>query len=238
MKKTLVSATILVLLAFVGLCAIAETTEKDKGYISVSSSTSQEVSPNQAEISISIETSDKSLQIASNENKKIANNVYSSLKSILCKDDYIKTSNYSAYPQYIYTKENKKVFDKYVVKNSVVVRTKNTNIVPKLIDTAIAQGATGINNLRFSDSNIDEACNDALAELTKKTYMQADTVAKSINAQIAGIKSIDTSCNSENSSMPYAPMMANKAMDSVGATPIESGKIKIYANINASFYVK
>lgn len=238
MKKTLLSATILIMFAFVGLCAIADTTEKDKGYISVSSSSSQEVSPNQAEISLSIETSDKTMQKASEDNKKIANSVYSSLKSLLGKDDYIKTNNYSAHPQYIYTKENKKIFDKYVVTNSVVVRTKNTSLVPKLIDTAIAQGATGVNNLRFSASNYDEACNGALAELTKKTYTQADTVAKSINAQIAGIKSIDTSCNSENNSMPYAPMMANKAMDGMGATPIESGKIKIFANISAAFYVR
>lgn len=238
MKKILLSATVMFLLACAGLCAIAETTERDKGYISVSASTSQEVSPNQAEISISIETSDKSMQVASNDNKKIANNVYSNLKSLLSKDDYIKTNNYSAYPQYIYTKENKKVFDKYIVKNSVVVKTKQTSLVPKLIDTAISQGATGVNNLQFSTSDFDEACNGALAELTTKAYIQANSVAKSINAQIAGIKSIDTTCNTEGNSMPYAPMMMSDAMGKSISTPIESGKIKLYANVNASFYVK
>lgn len=236
MKKALISATILILL--VGLCATADTVEKDKGYISVSSSSSQEVSPNLAEISISIETSDKSLQKASDDNKKIANNVYSSLKSILCKGDYIKTNNYSAYPQYIYTKENKKVLDKYIVKNSVVVKSKKTNAVSNIIDTAINQGATGVDSLQFSVVDFDSACNDILAELTKKTYAQANTVAKSINAQIAGIRSIDTTCNSENSSRPYYGMMATDAMAKSSVTPIESGKIKIYANINASFYVK
>lgn len=238
MKKILFSAIIPVLLVFVGLCAIADTVEKDKGYISVNLSTTQEVQPNQAEISISIETTDKSLQKASDDNKKIANSVYTSLKSILCKDDYIKTNNYSARPQYIYTKENKKVFDKYTVTNSVVVKTKNVSIVPKLIDTAISQGATGIDNLQFSVVDFDSACNDALAELTRRTYTQASTVAKSINAQISGIKSIDTTCNSESAPRPYYGMMATDAMNKSSITPIESGKIKIYANINASFYVR
>lgn len=238
MKKVLTTITALVLLVFAGLCAIADTTEKDKGYISVSLSTTQETSPNQAEISISIETSDKSLQQASDDNKKIANNVYASLKTILCKDDYIKTNNYSAYPQYIYTKENKKVFDKYIVRNSVVIKTKNTSTVPKLIDTAISHGATGVDNLQFSVVDFDSSCNDALAELTRKTYAQANTVAKSINAQITGIKSIDTTCNSENSPRPYYGMMATDSMTKSSATPIESGKIKVYTNINASFYVK
>lgn len=236
--KRLLALIVLSCVFFVPLVTNAETIEKEKGYISVSESVTKEVSPNQAEISINIETSDKSLQKASDENKIIANKVYSSLKSLLGTDDYIKTINYCARPQYTYTKENKSVLDKYLVSNTIVIKTKKIEMVSKFIDTAISQGATKVENLQFLAVDYDCECNDILADLTKKAYSKAVTIAKSINAQILGIKSINASCSSENNQRPYYAMMAKGSMDTTASTPIESGKIKIYANVDASFYVK
>ena len=237
-KKFLVSIFVFVCLICLSVSTKAETIEKDKGYISVNESSTKEISPNQAEISVNVETSDKSLQKASEDNKVISNKVYSSLKALLGADDYIKTSIYSAKPQYTYTKENKKVLDKYIVSNKIAVRTKKIELVPKFIDTALAQGATNIDDLQFLAVDYDCVCNDVLAELTKKAYTQANSAAKSINTQIIGVKSINATCNTENNQRPYYAMMAKSSMDSVSATPIESGKIKIYANVDASFYVK
>lgn len=239
MKKLTALIIALSTIGLVSMSTFADTTEKDKGFISVNQSVTKEISPNEAEITFAIETSDKSLKKASEDNKIIANGVYAALKSYLAPSDYLKTSNYSAKPQYIYTKDNKKILDKYVVTNTVTVRTKKLEIVSKLADTAISKGATNVNNLQFTTTNYDENCNEALADLTKKSYAQANAIAKSINAQITGIKSINATCNPENNnSRPLYAMMAKGSMDSVSSTPIESGKVKIYANIDASFYVK
>lgn len=221
------------------LSTTAETIEKETGFISVNSSTTREISPNQAEITINVETSDKLLQKASEENKAISKVVYSSLKALLGPNDYIKTSNYSARPQYIYNKDNKKVLDKYIVSNNVTVKTKNTDLVSKLIDTAIDKGATNVENLLFSTSDYDSSCNEALAELTKKSYAEANAIAGSINSKIIGIKSINATCNSDNGPRPYYAMIAKGMADNtISSTPIESGKVKIFVNIDASFYVK
>lgn len=238
MKKGFIVTLLVLAFICVSLSTTAETVEKDKGYISVNKSVSKEIQPNQAEITIGIETSDKSLQKASEENKIIANKVYSSLKSLLSSSDYIKTNNYTARPEYSYTKDNKRILNKYIVTNSVVVRTKKIDLISKFIDTSIAQGATNIDNLQFLAVDYDNVCNDTLAELTQKAYSQASTVAKSINSVITGVKSINTSCNLENNPRPMYAMMAKSSMDSVVSTPIEAGKIKIYANIDASFYVR
>lgn len=238
MKKVLLSLT-LVVLFFVGTAVKAEVIDKEQGYISISESKTVEIAPNQAEISIGIETSNVSLQKASEDNKRIANKVYTSLKAMLGTEDSIKTSNYSVYPQYIYTKDNKKLLDKYVVSNTVIIKTKKINLVSKLIDTATAQGATNVANLQFSAVGYEDSCDDTLAELTKKAYNKANVIAKSINSQITGIKSINVSCNSENNYRPMYGMMKASMEDAAGAsTPIESGKLKIYANVDTSFYVK
>lgn len=239
MKKLLISVMVLSSITFISLAATAETVEQNKGYIIVNTSTVKEVLPNQAEISIGIETSDKSMQKASEDNKIIANKVYSNLKPLLGSDDYIKTSGYSVKPQYINTKDNKRILDKYIVTNTVTVRTKKMEIVSKLVDTAIENGAANINNLQFSVINYDDACNAALTELTKKTYSQANLVAGSIGSKITGIKSINTSCNPENSPRPGYGMLMKSSMDNVSATtPIQSGKLTINVNVDASFYVK
>lgn len=238
MKKFLIFVSVLIVILFAKLTTSAETVDKEKGYISLSFSSTKDISPNQAEITIGIETSDNSMKKAVEDNNTIANKVYSTLKPLLGSDDYIKTNNYSARPEYSYTKDNKKVLDKYVVTNSVVVKTKKTDLVSKLIDSSIAQGATNINNLQFSATNYDSSCNDTLAELTKKTYAQANSIAKSINSQVIGIKSINATCNTDNAPRPYYAMMAPCAKDIAGSsTPIETGKVKIYANVDASFYV-
>lgn len=152
MKKVLL--LVLCLIAFVSLLTNAETKaetiEKDKGYISVNESITKDISPNQAEILIGIVTSNKSLKQASEDNKLIANEVYSSLKALLGMSDYIKTSNYHAQPVYIYTKDHARILDKYTVSNTVTVRTKSIELISKLIDTAISQGATNVDSLQFS----------------------------------------------------------------------------------------
>lgn len=239
MKRVLLTLTLLIAIFFIGIRANAEITDKEQGYISVSESQTKEITPNQAEITIGITTTDASLQKATEDNKKIANKVYSSLKTLIGADDSIKTSNYSAYPQYIYTKDGKKNLDKYVVSNTVIVKTKKIDLVSKLIDTATTQGATNIANLQFLATDYEDNYNDLLAELTKKAYNKANSIAKSINSQVTGVKTINASCNSENNYHPMYGMMKASMEDSAGAsTPIESGKLKIYANVDASFYVK
>lgn len=238
MKKVLL--LLLCLIVFVALSINTDTKAEtiDKGYISVNESITKDVSPNQAEISIGIVTSAKSLKQASEDNKLIANKVYSSLKALLGMGDYIKTNNYNAQPVYIYTKDNQRVLDKYSVSNTVTVKTKNIELVSKLIDKAISQGATNVDSLQFSSTDYDSECNSALAELAKKAQKKANTVANSVNSQITGIKSINVTCNADNGPRPYYAIRANSSLDGASATPIEGGKVKIYANIDASFYVK
>lgn len=237
MKKLLFTLLICLL---IGVSNFACALDIENGYISINSSAIKELPPNQAEISFTIQTSDKSMKNASDENSRTANKVYTALKSLLGANDYIKTGQFSARPEYIYTKDNKRVLDKFVVTNSVVVKTKNILIVPKLIDAAVLQGATGIDNMNFTAVDYEDVCTDSYADLTKKSFTQASKIAKSINSQILGVKSIVTSCTTENQYHPYYPMMAKAVLDTASgaSTPIESGKIRLNININSTFYVK
>ena len=252
MKKTLVLITILSLVAgFANLATQAGTVEpqKDRGYISVNTSSEAEVAPDVAEISFTVKTSDtKSMQKATAANKEISDKVHAELKALInpATGDYIKTSNFNATPVYTYT-NSKKNFDKYEVTNRVMVHTKSIDNVGKMIDKAITAGATDVDSLSFSLSNYEAQCDDLIANATKKAYNRANTLAKIMNTSVLGVSSLNTSCSTSGSSQPrmyMAKAMLSAVADSVNSETantgmsISNGVIKINASANASFFVK
>ena len=245
MKKFLISAAIVSLaLGCATVQAISESIER--GYISVNTSANAELAPDVAEISIAVKTYDnKSMQKATLQNKEISEQVIATLKSMIdtSKGDYIETADFSATPIYSYS-GNKRNFDKYQVSNSVVVHTKSIDKIGTMIDKSIALGATDVNSLNFSVSNYEAQCNDLLTLAAKKASARANAVAKTVPTTLSGIRSMDVSCSTSNSSRPqYKMLMANRAMmmDSEAAgssTTIESGVIKVFANVSATYFVK
>ena len=250
MKKVLILVTILSLFtgcANLSTQAVTNDGTKDKGYISVNTSADTEVSPDVAEISFAIKTSDiKSMQKATAQNKEISDKVYTELKSMInpATGDYIKTSDFNAAPVYSYS-NSKRNFEKYEVSNRVIVHTKSIDKIGKMIDNAITAGATNVDSLSFSISNYDSQCNELITKAAKKAYNRANILAKAMNTSIAGISNLNTSCNTNNGSQPrlyMAKNMLSAAADSNSETAsgmsISNGVIKINANVNASFFVK
>lgn len=221
----------------------------NKGYVSVSYTAEKEVSPDTVEVSISVKTDDKkSMQEAVRKNKEISDKVYSYLKSVItpANGDYVKTSNFSASPSYIYN-NNKRTLDKYNVSNNVIVHTKSIDKISTIIDNSLSLGATDVDSLNFLLSEKDTQCADLLSNAAKQARKRADIVATSVGSSVVGIKNIDTTCSLNNSSrypVYRNSLMMAKAASMDGATSetnsvnIEAGTIKIYSNVNASFYLK
>lgn len=253
MKRTLIAIAVLSLFAGSMLASKAATqgnsNEKEKGTISVSTSSETEIAPDVAEISFGIKTTDtKSMQKASLMNKDISEKVYNTLKELIntSNGDFIKTSNYHASPVYIY-KDKKQVLDKYEVSNRVTVHTKSLDKLGAMIDRSTEAGATNVDSLNFSVSNYESQCNSLIEAATKKANARANIAAKNSGSMLDGIKTMNISCSeTKNYNAPRLMMAKSAAMgaanDSAEAvqptTSVSAGVIKIYSNINAVFYVK
>ena len=224
-------------------------TDKDRGSVSVSYTAEKEVAPDIVEVSIAVKTSDKnSMQTAVEKNKEISDKIYEYLKTFIstANGDYIKTSNYSASPEYTYN-SGKRTLTGYNVSNNIIMHTKYVDKVSSAIDKSISLGATNIDSLTFSLSDKDKYCADLLSFATKQTKQRADIVATAAGSSVTGIKSIDTSCSLNNTSRPVYYRNALMSAKTAGAEAsdgasngvnIESGVIKIYSNVNASYYLK
>lgn len=250
MKKVLLAVTVLGLAAGLAATSVnAAPTEDTRGFVTVSTSANTDIAPDVVEINISVKTEDaKSLQKATADNKEISDKVYNALKGMInsTNGDYVKTSDFSATPVYRYN-NNKRLLDKYEVSNSIIVKTKNISKTGDMIDKAISLGATNVNDLQFSVSNYDTQCNELIAVAAKKARTRGDIMAKSAGSYITGIKSMNASCSTtENRPVQYRLMAKNMAFGAsadaaapeMASTPIQSGTIKIYANLNTSFFVK
>jgi len=246
MKKLL--ASLIMISAVAGLSGTAIAAAGDRGSISVSTSANTEVAPDVAEVSFAVRTTDnKSMQKATQMNKEASDRVLSVLGSMLtpANGDYIKTSDYSASPVYTYS-SGKRNFDKYEVSNRVIIHTKSIDKIGSMIDKAIEAGATNVDSLNFSVSTYDAQCNDLLAIATKKAQTRAGLIVKTLGTTLDGVKSFDVSCNANNyNQTPRFYMAKNMLADTAEAetsggssTSISGGVIKIYANVNASFFVK
>lgn len=248
MKKYLIFTVVLGLFAIgIGFSvqAVSEN-EKENGKISVSTTANTEIAPDVAQISFAVQTEDvKSMQKATLANKEISEKVLVSLKSFINPDDgdYIKTSDFSATPLYVYN-NSKRTFDKYQVSNRVLVHTKSIDKVGKMIDSAIASGATNVDSLTFSVSNSVSQCDELLAIASKKAKTRAGKVAEALGLKVIGVENIITSCGVNNNNYPRLYMAKNmiadtaEALTSGNGTSISDGVVKVNANINATFILK
>lgn len=232
-------------LSFISLGCLALTND-ETGYVNVSSSITKEVDPDKAEVIFYVETTEKTAQEAADKNKLITNAVIEAIKPEILnnKNDSIKTSAFVVRPDYYWTKDNKKVLNSYVATNSVYVVTTNIQNAGKIIDLALQAGANKVDSFRLTLDSENNYCTSLLEEATRDTQFKAGAIAKVLGTSISGAKSINTSCSSQNvNHTPYRLLAKNAMNDSAevaGAvsTPIEAGKIKIFANVNASYKLK
>ena len=223
----------------------------ERGYTTSNASANKELSPDTVDISIAVVTFDnKSMQKATAQNKEISGKIYTALKAMINpKDgDYVKTSDFSAQPIYNYN-NNKRVFNKYEVSNRVIVHTKSIEQAGAMIDKAMEIGATNIDSLNFSLSSYEKQCDELLATASKKTRTRADLMAASVGTMVTGVKSLSGSCNSSGNNQRVTYRLMAKSNMALGSSmedsapmaaeiPIETGAIKIYANVNANYFVK
>ena len=233
------------------LLSTAAFADIERGYINSNATAEKELSPDTVDISIAVVTSDnKSMQKATTQNKEISGKIYTALKAMIDtkNGDYVKTSDFSAQPLYNYV-NNKRVFNKYEVSNRVIVHTKSIEQAGAMIDKAIEIGATNIDSLNFSLSSYEKQCDELLAKASKKTRTRDDLMATAAGTMITGVKNLNGSCSSSGNNqrvtyrlMAKSNMALGASMDSAPMaaqeTPIETGSIKIYANVNASYFVK
>lgn len=219
------------------------------GIISTFSEVEKEFMPDYANISISVETTDRNSLKASEENKTTTKRIIDIVSKKLdsAKGEKLSTANFVVYPNY---SSNGRNIVSYTCRNTVIVKLKDLEKTGNIIDIAINNGAAKINNVTFDVENEQNMCNELLPDAINNTKVRAGIIAKGLNLQINGVSKVNSNCYVQNSSnyATYANAKLARTM-SMGAsadtedsasnsTPIEPKSIKVRASVNVDYKIK
>ena len=117
--------------------------------------------------------------------------------------------------------------------NTISVKTKEIKNLSKLIDTAVANNATNVSDIRYFVENEDIYSAALIKEATQKAESNASMTAKSLDKKLCGVKRIFVNCVQNRGAQPAA-----YGANLVKSTPVEAQKVKMEVYVNADFYVK
>jgi len=215
--------------------------DDNRGTISVTGTASENYPPDTAEIVFAVENGAITVAQAIQANNIISKKVIDNLKKILSagQGDTIKTASYSLQPIYEYdqiTRKNK--FKEYRVINQITLKTNQISNAGKFIDRAIEDGANRVDNIIFSISKRGNYCKPLLQEAAGNAKSEAETVARSLGAEIVGIKDVNSSCGTEMPRPVYQFGMAREEAVAVKSqASVESGAITLNGTVKAVFYL-
>ena len=201
--------------------------------ISVSGEGVVEVAPDRATISLGVVNRDKDAAKVQADNSRIANNIIKAVTALGVDKKNIRTGNYS-FHQYYRNDNNRRIADGYEANNTVTVIVDDLNLVGKIIDAALANGANNVDSLEFGVRNKNNLQNDAIRLAVRDARAKAEVVAAELGKKIVGVLSV--SVNSGYISAPRANKMVMEEMATAdAATPIESGTLTCSASVHVEF---
>jgi uncharacterized protein len=184
------------------------------------------VTPDQAQLTVSVVTQGSTAQDAGQQNATATNAVITALKSVIGNSGTVQTIGYSVYPRYNQPPNSSTIIG-YTATNTVQVTTTNLSIVGTLIDTANQSGASVVGGLSFGLQDPEPAKQQALTKAAQVALQHAGAIAAGVGRHTGSVISA-----SEGST--YAPVVAGDAPTAAGATttPVQTGTVTVSATVS------
>jgi len=223
MFKRLVALSALPLMPLIAQDATSNYREPPPS-ISVSANADVKVSPDRANISISVQTKHETAAGAASENAKKQTAVINAIKKLGLKDDQISTTNYNVSPTYRYEQNKDPILTGYTVTNTVVVEVRDIKQVGPVIDAALNNGANLISSLDFYAANTDSARRDAISKAVAKAKAEAEIAAQASGGTLGPLLDMNINAEMPGPMPPPVPMYAKASgRDMAESTPINPG---------------
>lgn len=200
------------------------------------------VSPDQAEINLSIETLASTASVSQEDNAKIAEQVRIALRNAGVKESQIETTYYGVNEQFEWEASwSKQVSKGFKTTNSIKVTLTDLTKTGSVVDAAVSAGANRVSSIQFTLSKEaqETAKQNALTDAAKMAKTKAQSIASGLGVSLGKVSNI-----SENSYY-YAPNYRNYDMAmSAGAesvkveTPITPSDVSVSATVSVVYEIE
>src|SRR5579872_3156623 len=147
-----------------------------------------EVQADRAQLLVSVETRGPTAASAASENSRLTRATLDTLRTTGLSREQLGTFGYSVQPQYVQAKVNG-----YIARNTVRVDIRKVDDVGRIIDAALAGGATSIGSLQFTASNVDSARREAFARATAQARGDAEALARAAGGSLGPLLELTAS---------------------------------------------
>jgi uncharacterized protein YggE len=203
--------------------------------INVSGEGKVKVAPDQASISISIETKGSKADDVKQQNDKKMDAILKFIKnSNIAKEDY-QTQRVSLNPNYDYEKKKYS----YIAIQTLQILLKDLSKYDVLMEGLVDQGINRIDNVEFKSSKMKELQSDARKLAVKDAKAKAEDFVSVLGQKVGKALLISDNSQSYVSQPRMYAMKSSMVMDeSVPRETLAIGEIEIKANVNLIFILE
>lgn len=197
------------------------------------------VEPDQAWVSISLDTRDAKAPEARRLSAAAMTSVQAALKGAGIAGDAVRTTGFSVTPDYEYVNGRQRMRG-FIVSNQVQVRIDAIDRVADVLDavgslTLATSTILNITNLRFDLKDRAAAEREALRLATEDAVARARAMAAGAGVQLGRVTRIDQLGTTDrfqmNDVMPMPAMAMAKAGDAMMSTPVSPSEVEIAAAV-------
>jgi len=218
----------------------ADETGAETRLIDVSGTVTKKASPDEATITFSVETRDKSAAKSQSDNATIAQGVIDALKQAGVADSDIKTVSYSLYEDFQWndmTRKSESVG--YRTTNSIQATVRDLSQTGPVIDAGVQAGANNVSGVSFqlSDAKEAELKMLALKEAAENAKVKAQSIASGLGISVGQVYSASESSNYVIPYYSYDMVKASAGEGASSPTPVIAGDVQYSATVSVQFEI-
>ncbi len=204
--------------------------------ISVSGEGKIKIIPDEAVISIAVETKGEESSKVKKDNDVVIDKVLKYLKTTKISQKDIKTERVSLYPQYDYQKKK----NYHMATQTINITLRDLSQYEVIMDELVKTGINRINGVTFQSSEIEKLKSEARKQAIADAKKKAEDFAGALGQKVG--KAILVSDNSQSFYNP--PMYRNVAMsaDALGGgmekETLAVGEMEVSTNVNVTFILE
>ncbi|MFH1454700.1 MAG: SIMPL domain-containing protein [Armatimonadota bacterium] len=227
-----ISSVILFFALILSFCAVQADSKDDLRYITVTGDAEIKVVPDEIVISLGVQTNDKNLNTAKDENDKIVRQVLAITKKYGIDQKQVQTSRINIEPKYRYY-NNQKTFEGYFVSKTIVITLKDISKFEDLFSACLETGVNNVYGVAFQTTELRKYRDKARIMAIKAAYEKAKALAGELDQKIGKPYMIQ-----ENAVNRYYGARAQNVMASEGSGQSEDTLAPGEITVNASVTVK
>jgi uncharacterized protein len=190
--------------------------------------------PDQAFVSVSVETRAKLPRDAQKQNADAMSAVQQKLTEAGIAKDAIRTTGYSIQQEFDFS-NGRRVPRDYFARNGIEIRLDGVERAGEILDLVVQAGATSVLGVRFDVKDRTMLERDVLMHAVEDARARADSLAAGAGRTVDRVIRIDDT--RQPRVVPQPMMMRAQAADSA-PTPVEPGLIEIHAQVTLTVSIK